>query len=508
MKVDTQILESHEAKILVEAESAELMDAKQKAARKIARRVKIPGFRPGKAPYNVIERQVGEATIIEDAVEMLAQDLYPRAIEDAGIKPYGPGTLENIVSIDPPQFEFLVPLQAEVKLGDYQAVREPYSSPEVSGDDIDRAIDQMRERFAVVEPVERAAAVGDVVRVHLSGTRNHPGDGEDNVLVNERTLPVIVEEEDADTTHEWPYPGFSRELLGLSSGDEKKLIYTFTEDSPYETLRGVEASFDVNVEQVSSRSLPELDDEFARTASEHGTLADLRIEIQKELEANAKNQYHQDYDEKVLNQIIEQSTLKYPAQMVDRELDDMLHDLGHRLEQQGLDLEMYLKMNQKSEDELREDMRSSAEERLKRSLVLFELSRAENIAVDEADVQSETINTLNMLSRSLPENEMRKLAGSNQIQNLVSNIMADMLVRKTIEHIRGIASDGLSIETALPATAEEPVSAEQSEVATSLENQTVETPDDENIGETVADIIPENSADENEETTTTDPSGS
>ena len=509
MKVDTQILDSHEAKILVEADTTELNDAKQKAARKIARRVKIPGFRPGKAPYNVIERQVGEAAIIEDAVEMLAQELYPLAIDDAGIKPYGPGTLENIPSMDPPQFEFLVPLQAEVILGEYQSVKEPYSPPGVTDEEVDQALNQMRERFAVVEPVERAAEENDVVRIRLNGARNSPAEDEEPTLVSERTLPVIIEAEDADTTHEWPFPGFSRELIGLSANQDKQLAYTFTEESPYESLRGVEASFSVLVEQVSSRTLPELDDEFAQTASELGSLAELRKEMRGELEANSKSQYHQDYDESVIDQIIEQSTIKYPNQMVDRELEDMLHDLGHRLEQQGLDMEMYLKINQKTDEELREEMRPSAEARLKRSLVLFELSRAENIEVGEAEIQTETINTLNMLSRSLPENEMRKITGRDQIQNLVSNIMADMVVRKTIEHVRGLASDGASIEAVEPAEmVEEQDSTQPDEEGQSTDHVDSDTVDDQEMTETIAEIILETPAVPDPEPKMDDPTGS
>ena len=126
MKTETQNTDDHQVKILVEAEPDELENAKRKAARAIAKRVKIPGFRPGKAPYAVIEKQVGAGTILEDAIEILAQDLYPQAIEDAGIKPYGPGMLENISSVEPAKFEFLVPLQAKVNLHDYQEVRIPY----------------------------------------------------------------------------------------------------------------------------------------------------------------------------------------------------------------------------------------------------------------------------------------------------------------------------------------------------------------------------------------------
>lgn len=445
MKTETQALDDHQVKLLVEVEPDELDTAKRKAARSIAKRVKIPGFRPGKAPYNVIERQVGEAAILEDAIEILAQDVYPKAVDDAGIKPYGPGMLESIPSMEPPTFEFVVPLQAEVDLGDYAKVRIPYEPDELTDEDVENSLNEMRERHAVIEPVDRASLEGDMVRIVLSGTRINPEE-ENNTLINERTLPVIIESEKAEEdSNEWPYPGFSRDLLNVSTGEEKNLKHTFSDESPYESLRGVTADFRVKVEQVSSRTLPNLDDDFAISYSDSENLEDLRKSIHSELQESRINDYNQQYDDDVITTILGQANLKYPPQMVERELEDLLHDFEHRLEQQGLDLSTYLKINQKSEEEFREELAESAENRLQRSLVLYELANAENIEVSEEDVQEETVNTLNALSRALPEEEFRKLTANDQIQNLVSSIMADMLVRKTIKQLRAIASDNKSM---------------------------------------------------------------
>jgi trigger factor len=169
LKIETETLDNHQVKLVVEADPDQLEIAKRKAARQIAKRIKIPGFRPGKAPYNVIERQVGEEAILDDAIEQLAQDLYPQALDEAGIKPYGPGTLEKIPSTDPPQFEFMVPLQAEVELGDYQSIRIPYEPDDVSEDEIEQTLKNIQDQQAVVEQVERSAEESDLVRIVLSG---------------------------------------------------------------------------------------------------------------------------------------------------------------------------------------------------------------------------------------------------------------------------------------------------------------------------------------------------
>lgn len=444
MKIEKQELENHQVKLIVEAEDQELDTAKRKAARAIAKRVKIPGFRPGKAPYNVIERQVGAGTILEDALELLAQDLYPQAIEDTGIKPYGPGSLESIASVDPPTFEFVVPLQAEIELGDYQVVKISYEPEEVTEDEVDSALKDLRDRHAVVEAVERQAGTGDLVRIQLSAERLDPEEGQDPILINQRELPVIIESEDEDSEHEWPFPGFSRELIGLESGGEKDLEHTFSDDSPYESLRGTKAKFHIQVEQVSARELPELDDDFAQTASEYETAEALRQAVQSELAESKLSTYNREYDDQVIDKILSEAQLQYPPQMVDRELEDMLHDLEHRLAQQGLDLETYLRINQKSEDDIRDDFREAAVNRLERSLILFELARSEDIEVSEQEIQAETIGTLNALSQSLSQEDMQRLTSQDQMQNLVSNIMADMLVRKTVRHMRALASDNKS----------------------------------------------------------------
>lgn len=445
MKIETETLDNHQVKLVVEADPDQLEVAKRKAARQIAKRIKIPGFRPGKAPYNVIERQVGEEAILDDAIEQLAQDLYPQALDEAGIKPYGPGTLEKIPSTDPPQFEFMVPLQAEVELGDYQSIRIPYEPDDVSEDEIEQTLKNIQDQQAVVEQVERSAEESDLVRIVLSGERLDPEEGQDPSLIRERTLPVIIEPEDADTTSEWPFPGFSRELLGTSADGEKIIEHVFSDDSPYESLRGTKARFNIKVEQVSSRTLPDLDDEFAISVSDFDTIEEFNNEVREELEASHKESYNREYDEQVIQQIIDQSSLKYPPQMVDHELEHLIADLEGRLAQQGLDLDTYLKINQQTEEELKAEMRETAEARLRRSLVIFELARKEDIQVPENEVQTETINTLDALSRSIPQDELRKLTSRDQIQNLVSNIMTDMLVHKTIEHIRAIASDNKSL---------------------------------------------------------------
>ena len=166
MKINTAFQEDHQVKIKVEIEADKFEGAKRRSAKSIAKRVKIPGFRPGKAPYNIVLKHVGEASIIENAVEIIIDEIYPDVIKEAEISPYGPGKLENIESMDPPTFEFSVPLSPEVEIKEYKDIRIDFKEKEVTEKDINEVVENLRENQAVIEPADRAAQEGDMVMLN------------------------------------------------------------------------------------------------------------------------------------------------------------------------------------------------------------------------------------------------------------------------------------------------------------------------------------------------------
>jgi trigger factor len=312
LKIETQFLEDHQAKLIVEVEAVQMEEMKRRAANKLSRRVKIPGFRPGKAPYPVILRTVGDATIVEEALELLVDDIYPKVIKEANIEPYGPGKLEKVASMEPVTLEFIGPLDAKVTLGDYRSMRKSYEPKSVTDQNIEDAIKELQERQALVEPVERPAQEGDVVTVRLSGERI---DNEANkVLLSERSVPVIIRSVDKD---EWLFAGFSKNFIGLSAGAEGIIQHTFPADSEHEELQGVPAEFRYTVENVKSRTLPELDDEFAKTLGDFETVAALHENVRTALEAQSKAAYNETYDSEIIDQTVESSQFQYPPQMLD-----------------------------------------------------------------------------------------------------------------------------------------------------------------------------------------------
>ena len=479
MKIEKQFTEDHQVKLTVEVEPEPLEAAKHKAARQIAKRTKIPGFRPGKAPYPVIERYIGEANILEEALDLMIQDLYPKIIEEAEIKPYGPGKLESMPSMDPPTFEFTVPLDAEVTLSEYSTLRFPYELKEVTDEAVENVIQDLRDRQAILEPVDRPAEEGDVVYLHVSGERREAEEGKPLSLVEDRPYSTTLRPQSEENNNEWPFPGFSSQLIGLTSGDEKTIEHTFTDETPFETLRGVDAIFRLKVDEVKSRSLPDLTDEFAQSMGEFENMEALRKEVRSNLEEQNKSEYESSYTDQIVNNIVENSTIKYPPQMLENEVDMFVHQLEHRLADQNLDMDIYLKSRQMTMDDLKNEIQPSAETRLRRSLILYEIARVEDIQVEEKDVQSEAVRTLGEYSQMVDQKEFKKVVNNNFIQNMVSNITADMLVRKTLDRLKAIAKGEYPPEeTPSEETgSEESPSAETADIAPDSEasEQVVET---------------------------------
>ena len=432
MKVTTEFRDDHQAELTLTLDSKELERAKRRIARAYAKRIKIPGFRPGKAPYEVIARKVGEEALEQEAIEALLDEYYPQALEEANIEPYGPGSLEEIVSTDPPEFRLLVPLKAEVDLGDYRSVRVPYEPPEVSDEDIDAALNSYRSMFAVLEPVDRPAEVGDVVYVNVEAYEEGQEDGEP--LFADQNHPLLVEEEPHE--HEWPYPGFPEAFLGAKAGDTKTLVYTYPEDDENEDLRGKTVVFKAEVTEVKGRALPELDDDFAKQLGDFETIDEVRDAVREEMGKQQRAAYDAEYLEKVLDAILAQATLKYPPQMVDEEVKNLLDEHKQRAEQTGQTWESYLDALGVSEEELKESLREEAEDIARRRLVLSTIAEQENLEVDENQVLEQTRQNIAQMLAYMDRKEARRLARDRKfVQDVLLATTMDTLLTQAQEFV-------------------------------------------------------------------------
>lgn len=476
LKIETTFQEDHQAKITAEIAAEQFEESKQRAARKLAKKVKIPGFRPGKAPYAVIARQLGESAIMEEALDLLVEEAYPKIIEEAGIKPYGPGTLEKITSMDPPVLEFVVPLEAEISMGDYHSLKKEYDLPEVEETEVQAVLNNLRQRQVVLEDVERAAQDGDLVTVKFNAKRAEVEGEQDPFLIKERSFPILVQadsdEAEDNKKYEWPFTGFSKNLVGMSAGDEKSFEYTYSEDAEQEGFRGVRAIFGIKVEGVKSRILPELNDDFAKSLGEYDTMDDLLKEVHEMLNEQNRSAYDDAYIEEILDQAVELSVFKYPPQMVERELDNLIKNLENNLQQQNMTLELYLKSRDMEMDALREETRPFAEKQLRKQLFLMELAEAEKLQIDQGQLMQETNNTMNYLASGMSEKEAKKLSDRSVYTNVLTNVYANLIQRASMDRLRDIASGKLAEMEAAQAV-------EETLAETTLEAENLDEPEQE-----------------------------
>ena len=447
MKIKKKLLDDHQMQLTIDVDAEQMESSKRRAAKQIARRGKIPGFRPGKAPYDVIVRQYGEAAIVEQAMDILVDEIYPKALEEADIKPAASGSLEKIEELDPPKLIFKVPLAPEIDLGDYLSLRVPYKYAAPGKKELSVALDEFRRMYATTETVERAVELEDYVMVDVKGERNNPKDDEDRPEALSRDeYALVVRKEAADD--EWPFPGFSKKLVGMKSDESKTIKHKYPKDDPDESLQGESVSFEVTMKTVRSMILPELDDEFAKMTGQHESLVALKEAIKNDIEQRAKDEYDDEYYAKVIDKIKAGATIKYPPQVLEHEAGHVLNDLQQRLSQQGLDLATYFKMQKTTQEKfLEEEATPVAIKRLERSLILDELAREQKIEVDENDLQNEFGQT--MTEMQYQGLDLNKVEGGKRGQQEVAEAIAmqsanRLITRRTLERIKAIATGELS----------------------------------------------------------------
>lgn len=442
MKIETKPRDDHQITLIVELESEQMEAAKRRASRRISERKKIPGFRPGKAPYEVVVRSFGEGVIVEEAVDILLDEVYPKAIEQAKLEPGAPGSLEKVENIEKmPKFTFTVPLAPKVELGDYRSIRLPYDWKEPTEDKVEESLEELRQMYAKTETVNRPIQKGDFVMIDLKGLKAKPEAGQPP-LIDRSSLPVFVRAE--AKPEEYPFPGFSSELVGLSANETKTIIHKFKKDDKDEKLRGHAIQFDLTVKLVRGSTLPEMNDEFAKQVGAFENLQALREGVKANLATQSKAQYDDDYFSKLMEKIKEGAVIKYPPQSVDHEVEHVMEDLKSRLAGQNLDLAAYLKSREMDEEKfLAEEAKPIAVKRLERSLVMDEIAKAEKIEVSQELLQSSFQQTLGEFQGDSSFQKMMrgKSQPPRQLMNAVAMESANRAyVQQTLNRLKDIAT--------------------------------------------------------------------
>ena len=433
MKIEKIIEENHEAKLIVEVEPAQMEQYKQRAARKISERGKIAGFRPGKAPYHMVVLNYGEQAIVEQAIDFFIDGEYSNILKEADVNPGASGSLEQVESLDPPKLIFRVPLAPEVNLGDIQSLRMPYEWSAPDQAEVDKALADLRQMYASTETVEREAQTGDYVLVDVKS---------ETTELNRTGFAAFIREEARDT--EWPYNGFSHELVGLKPGDSKTIKHTFPEDWEVEALKGKDVEMEVTVKTVRGVTLPELNDEFAKTVGAGETLDELKTAVAKDVENRSKADYDDKYFVDLIEKVKEVATFKYHQHSLEHEGEHVLDELGQRLSQQGMDLDTYFKMRETTREKfIEEEVKPVAKKRFERSLILDEIVRTEKLEVDNTALDAEFNQTLSSLT--MQGMDLSKVRGGKKGQQQLAQAIAmesanRVLTRQALDVLKSIAT--------------------------------------------------------------------
>lgn len=491
MNIEKNIREDHQVELTVEVDAERMEAMKRRAARKISERGKIPGFRPGKAPYEMIVRHYGMEPILEQAIDMLVDEIYPEALKQSEVEPAAPGALEKVESMDPPKFIFRVPLAPTVDLGDYLSVRVPYEWIAPGEDKLSEALEEFRQMYGTTETVEREVQEGDYILLTIKGEKKDAAEGEDLSELSRESTATVVRPEDKEIDSEWPFRGFARQLIGLKPGESKTVSHTYPQDFDDDKIKGATVTFEATVKTVRAVTLPELNDDFAKmVGGQYESLDQLKETLKKDIEARDRSSYDDGYFTKVIDKIKEGATIKYPPQVVDHEGEHVLEDLSQRLASQNMDLETYFKVrNTTREKFIEEEVRPVATKRLERGLILDEVARKHNIHIDEEALSQEFNQTVNELAYqgAVDFEKLNKSSKADQARfsNAVASESANrLLTRRTLEKMKSIALGEWKPEDDAPKAAEAESTPEEAAPSPEVKEEAPEAVEEESGAET------------------------
>ena len=381
MSVQVEKLEKNMAKLTVEVPAEEVEKALQAAYMKEKNKISIPGFRKGKVPRAMIEKMYGAAVFYEEAANILIQDNYAAAMEESKEDIVSRPTID-VVQIEagkPFIFTAEVAVRPEVTLGKYKGVQVTKIDTTVTDEEVEAALEKEQQKNSrTVTVTDRPVANGDTAVIDfegfVDGVAFEGGKGENHPL-------EIGSHSFIDT--------FEDQLVGHNTGDEVEVNVTFPEKYQAADLAGKPAVFKVKINEIKTKELPELNDEFASEVSEFDTLAEYKEDLRKHLEVEKENEAKRTKEDEALKKIIDKSTMELPEAMIETQCENMINEFAQRIAQSGLSMEQYMQFSGMTIDGLKEQVRPEAETRIKSSLVLEQIAKEENIEVSEDEINAE-----------------------------------------------------------------------------------------------------------------------
>ena len=387
----------NEVKLSFTIEASKFEEAIQKVYVKSAKYFNIPGFRKGKAPYKIVEKQYGAQIFYEDAFNEVAGEVYGKELTDAKIEAVSRPEID-IIQMEKGKdliFTAVVQTKPEVTLGKYKGIELKKVEYNVEEKDIDHEIGHMQERNARLVNVEdRPVEKNDTTVIDfegfVDGVAFEGGKAENHELVIGSNTFI---------------PGFEDQIIGMKIGEEKDINVTFPEEYFSKDLAGKAAVFKVKLHEIKKKELPVVDDEFAKDVSEFDTIKELKASIKEKLEEENKNKAKYETEEEAIKTVCDNTEIDIPSGMVETETDNMIKDIEQRLMYQGLNFAQYLQMMGKTEEDMRKEMKEQAERQVKTKLVLGAIVEAEKIEATEEEIKAKLEEMATMYGKDVKELE-------------------------------------------------------------------------------------------------------
>ena len=434
VKTATTELGDSRVRVEVEVPSEALERELQNAAAELGREMRIPGFRAGKVPPQVVIQQVGRAAVLDEAVRRGLPGWYEEALADAGVATVG----DPKVDLDdlpergsPLAFTIEVGIVPPARLGEYKGLEVGRREPTVNPDEVQTELERLRESLASLETVDRVAQTGDFVVLDFAGrVDGEPFEGGD-------ARGQVVELGSGRLL-----PGFEEQLDSVRAGDSREVRVTFPDDYPVEALAGKDAVFAVDVKEVKEKRLPPLDDDFALEAGGYDSLDDLRSEVEQRLRQAGERAIEGEYREAAVDAAVAQARVEAPHELVHAKAHEMWHRTARRLSAQGVDPRRYLELSGKTEEEVVTESEPDAELALKREAVLSAIVAAEGIEVSDEEV---TAALREAAGPDATDRQVKRALKRARSQGADEALREDIAMRKAVdllvEHARPIPAE-------------------------------------------------------------------
>ena len=441
MSVQVENLEKNMAKLTIEVSAEELEKALNAAYQKEKNKISIPGFRKGKVPRAMIEKMYGPAVFYEDAANTLMQENYPAAVEESGVDIVSRPTVD-VVQIEkgkPFIFTAEVAVRPEVTLGKYMGVTVTKIDTSVSDEEVEESLEKERNNNArTITVTDRAVESGDTAVIDfegfVDGVAFEGGKGENHPLeIGSHTF--------IDT--------FEDQLIGKNTGDEVEVNVTFPEQYQAADLAGKPAVFKVKINEIKTKELPELDDEFAQDVSEFDTLAEYKEDLKKRLVEQKENEAKRTKEDEAIQKIIDKSKMDIPDAMINTQCDTMIEEFAQRIAQSGLSMDQYLQFSGMTVDKLREQVRPEATTRIQSSLVLEQIAKDENIEITDEDIDAE----IEKMAKAygMEADKLKEYMGESEKKSMKN----DLAIQKAVELVMDNVKERAKAKSKKAATTEE-----------------------------------------------------